>query len=642
MNTTHPTAKVRSLLLTTVGALALGSSVLTACSPKDDQVVRVPTVVANTTDPKWVSQSNPHAKVAVVFVHGVFGDTLGTWTNSNGTTFFQNLKASPQVGSQVDVFAFGFTSNMLGAGSLDIRESANKLHESLQYKDVLDYPAIVFVAHSMGGLVVLRHLISHPELAQKVPVVVLYATPQEGAQISVIADKVARNPALAQMLPSDNNDHLQQLSDDWRRLPNRPRVSCGYETRPTYGAMIVPWTSATRFCDDTPIAIENADHIDIVKPDRMEHGSVVLLVNALNRHVMGKNFAARLDTPDFTPEGDHFVFKLDARQRNARLVNAGRGNLRYTVAEVSDPSLYIVPDDTPKDIRGEETQRLGLNLLAGAEASEYTFVLRSDVPSEQKVVVRVPDIEVIRRGHAQLVGTVMNAMNAHLADPKNAAALKGLPDPKAYDEAARVAFDAIAKQSPDLPANANWIVTADMLSSANWPQFAVSALRRAETVSAATAGTPSAQRLAGIVAAQSGVMRIFTTTSTPIAPTTTPKTLRWLGSSKQAEDSVLLASRLQQVPALRAAGLSLEGDVMRFKGDNDAALKAYVAAESIESTSSIVMRIEALDATDSTAPGRIKFMAKGTAATKETAALKRDGQRVEAKAMAVERAKVRP
>lgn len=249
-------------------------------------------LAANVVEPRWVFKSNPRAPHAVVFVHGLFGDTLGTWTNDNGSSFFEHLRASKS-GDQFDVFAFGFTSKMLGNGSLDVRESANKLQQWLQFEGVTDYPSIAFVAHSMGGLVVLRHLISAPELAKKVPLVVLYATPQEGAQISVIADKVARNPALAQMFPADKNAFLQQLSDDWRRLPERPRVSCGYEKKPMGGVMIVPWSSATRFCDDTPVAIEDTDHSTLVKPAGPRHDSVVLLVNALHNHVLQRKVADR-------------------------------------------------------------------------------------------------------------------------------------------------------------------------------------------------------------------------------------------------------------------------------------------------------------------------------------------------------------
>jgi len=174
-------------------------------------------IEANNTDPKWVIQKTPSSKVAVVFVHGIFGDTLGTWTYASGKSFLQYLEEDPQVGPQLDMFAFGFRSNMVTAGSFDIQEAANKLDESLRFNQVLDYPTVVFVAHSMGGLVVLQELLTHRDLLETVPLIFLYATPQEGSQITTIAKKIARNPALEQMLPADRNAFLRQLNDQCER-----------------------------------------------------------------------------------------------------------------------------------------------------------------------------------------------------------------------------------------------------------------------------------------------------------------------------------------------------------------------------------------------------------------------------------------
>jgi pimeloyl-ACP methyl ester carboxylesterase len=567
---------------------------LIACEGNKDQGSLI--APPNITDPQWVEQSEPRAKVAVVFVHGLFGNTLGTWTGANGKTFFQHLTDSAQVGSKVDIFAFGFTSNMLDAGSLDIREASNKLHESLQFKGVNDYPVIVFVTHSMGGLVVLRHVISHPEIADRVPLILLYAAPQEGAQIATIANIVANNPALANMFPADRNIYLQQLSDDWGRLPRRPNVICGYEKLATNGVMIVPWTSATRFCDDAPAAIEGADHINIVKPDRAEHASVILLVNALNRYVMGKNFEARLETPDFLPDGDRVLLKMDSRQRRARLVNSGRMKLNFTIAEISDPALYIVPEDTPKEIPGQRTQDLTVSLLHGATAQAYRFILLSDMPSRQVVEVRVPDLVALSASRAQLNDKVAFALNEYLADSNNAQRLANAPpgDSRVLDETVQVVFDAVAKESPGLPVSSNWLLTADALTSANWPQLALTALRRAEMATPSLATTPSAQRLAGIVASQAGATRVFTTTQTPTVEPKPPEARRWL-DSQQLNNSAKLATRLQTIPTLRGFGLSLEGDIHQFRGDPTAARKAYMSAASIERSPSISTRIMALE-----------------------------------------------
>lgn len=107
--------------------------------------------VSNKEDPQWVFRSDPNAKVALVFVHGIFGDTLGTWTNDKGKRFFDYVREAPQMNGKADVFAFGFTSKMLGGGSLSVAEASKKLTEYLKFNHVLDYDTIVFVAHSMGG-----------------------------------------------------------------------------------------------------------------------------------------------------------------------------------------------------------------------------------------------------------------------------------------------------------------------------------------------------------------------------------------------------------------------------------------------------------------------------------------------------------
>ncbi len=255
------------LRCTTVRAVvAILALFLAACDPPQNTADKNAKAASdkNTTDPQWVVEKSPHSDVAVVFVHGIFGDTLGTWAGPT-KSFFQYVQEIPDVGNKLDLFAFGYPSNMVKPGSFRIQEAANVLNESLKYNHVTDRTSIVFVAHSMGGLVVLQELLTHRELLNKVPLIILYSTPQEGAQITTIARKVANNPALEEMLPADRNSFLMQLNDQWKTLPSRPPIICAYEKLPTDGVVVVPWSSATRFCDGTATPVE-ANHIDIVKP----------------------------------------------------------------------------------------------------------------------------------------------------------------------------------------------------------------------------------------------------------------------------------------------------------------------------------------------------------------------------------------
>ncbi len=553
-----------------------------------------PALAPNATDPRWMLQHNPPAQAALVFVHGVFGDTVGTWTHASGTSFFDLVKANAQVGPKVDILAFGYTSNMFTAGSLDIQEAANKLHARLQFHGVLDYPAIVFVTHSMGGLVVLRELLTHRDLLPKVPGVVMFATPQEGSQISVIAKAVANNQALEQMLPADRNGYLRVMNDEWNALPAhlRPQVRCAYEKRPTHGVMVVPWASATRFCQGTAVAVD-ADHLSIVKPDRPEHDSVVVLVNALNELVIGKTLVAALETPDFAREGDHAVFTLSNPLGSpARLVNAGGSTLRYTVGQLSDPHLFVWPADTPRDVAARSTERLQFALGFGASATEYRFTLTSDVTAPLQVVVRVDAAAVVTRQVA-LAEEVARGIATQLSDPRAAARFGALaPDDPAVPTAiVRTAQEIVARRHPGLPENATWVLTADLMDAANWHGLAILALRRAEQAEPATTRSPAVQRLAGIVAAHAGQPRVFTTTATPVAPAETAERLQPLVDARATDAAGALAPLMLRVPALKSQGLSLQGDLQRSRGDREAARATYAEAAAIRMSPSISTRL---------------------------------------------------
>src|SRR6185503_2224509 len=70
----------------------------------------------NTTDSRWVIQQNPASRVAVVFVHGIFGDTLETWTSASHMRFFDLLESVPDISKKTDMLAFGFPSSMFASG----------------------------------------------------------------------------------------------------------------------------------------------------------------------------------------------------------------------------------------------------------------------------------------------------------------------------------------------------------------------------------------------------------------------------------------------------------------------------------------------------------------------------------------------
>lgn len=556
-----------------------------------------PQPLSNTTDPQWVHRQEPPAKVALVFIHGIFGDTLGTWKSSGGTSFFDLVEGDGDLGPQVDILAFGYTSRMIGTGSFDIQEAANRLHLYLDNKGVLDYPAVVFVAHSMGGLVVLRELLTHRELLDRVPLILFYATPQEGAQITTIARKVASNPALEQMLPADRNGYLRVLNDEWQALGagKRPPILCAYEKQPTYGVMVVPWSSATRFCDEPALAID-ADHLSIVKPDRPGHDSMVFLATKLKQYVLGRQLVAKLETPDFAVEDDHALLTISdpAGKREARLVNAGGSKLRYTLEQFPDRWLYVIPGAGPDEIPANATRTLQFVLGYGAKEGEYRFLLTSDAAPSRKVVVRIQNLPAIQTAWNETALAVSRDLTGALSG-KELEHLKaaGVEDAEAHQRLAGIVKDSIAKRYPQLPPSGQWLLSADLLNSINWPHLAVRALQNAERADQAIAQAPSARRLASVSASLAGEPEVFANVKVQRLDVNVARAEAGANpftAARTMSSAAQLASRLQQVPSLAAQGFSLEGDLKSKRGDEEGALAAYGKAGAIQMSPSISLR----------------------------------------------------
>lgn len=211
--------------------------------------------------------TSPHNKpVAVVFVHGIFGSRYETWMHQQGS-FPALLAADPEFLGQLDVFVYEYFTPKFGSAAT-IVGLADQLRGNLDDHRVFDdHQRVVFITHSMGGLVVRQFLLGKRDRLNKVAMLYFYATPTNGAELAAAARQLSGNPQLRGMLPLDGNDLLQAIHSGWRGLDKtmRPPSYCAYELLPTYGTMVVSMASATALCDQDidPIA---ANHIDIVKP----------------------------------------------------------------------------------------------------------------------------------------------------------------------------------------------------------------------------------------------------------------------------------------------------------------------------------------------------------------------------------------
>jgi pimeloyl-ACP methyl ester carboxylesterase len=168
--------------------------------------------------------------------------------------------------SAFDVFVVDFPSPKLSA-SLSIDEAAEYLRLDLESHGVLNHQEIIFVCHSMGGVVTRAYLIKYREVAKKVRMLYFLSTPTTGSFIASAASLVSRNPQFKKMSVMTSDSYLADVVRTWlasSELTALPSF-CAYEVQSTFGVKVVEQQSAAILCN-RPLDPIDRNHIDIAKP----------------------------------------------------------------------------------------------------------------------------------------------------------------------------------------------------------------------------------------------------------------------------------------------------------------------------------------------------------------------------------------
>lgn len=131
--------------------------------------------------PQLVTHRQSHGnKAAIVFVHGFGGDAITTWGQ------FPALLAAEPALSSWDIYSVGYSTSLsfdiAGVWSADpaIITAGGLLTTHTSVPPLDGYDALAFLAHSMGGLLVQRGLLSEPSLRRRLSHLMLFGTPSAG------------------------------------------------------------------------------------------------------------------------------------------------------------------------------------------------------------------------------------------------------------------------------------------------------------------------------------------------------------------------------------------------------------------------------------------------------------------------------
>lgn len=213
----------------------------------------------------------PEKDRVIVFVNGIFGDAVDTWSN-NGV-YWPALLASDPIFSEADIYVHSFDSPKITTAE-NIDELASRMGDYLDNDGIFQkHKQVVFLCHSMGGLVTRAYLLKARPNPSAVPMIYFFATPTAGANVAGIASHLSANPQLKYMLPMKDEGYVGDLQNAWLRTSDDPKLNypsqiasfCAYEKLDTWGFRIVERESATNLCNrETRAALK--DHLEIVKP----------------------------------------------------------------------------------------------------------------------------------------------------------------------------------------------------------------------------------------------------------------------------------------------------------------------------------------------------------------------------------------
>ena len=105
----------------------------------------------------WVKRGSPTAPV-VVFVHGVLSNSENCWRHANGAYWPEIVARDPEM-SDLGVYVFAYQTGFF-SGSYRLADAVDALKEHLNLDGITGSAGLIFVCHSMGGIVVRKYLVS--------------------------------------------------------------------------------------------------------------------------------------------------------------------------------------------------------------------------------------------------------------------------------------------------------------------------------------------------------------------------------------------------------------------------------------------------------------------------------------------------
>jgi hypothetical protein len=247
---------------------------------------------------KWLRK--PKDRTNVVFVHGILSTGETCWQNENGSYWPKLLKDEPKL-SDIGIYVYTYETSIF-SGTYGLNDVVDDLKERLLTLDkVMDSRRIVFVCHSMGGIVVRKLLVERmADFADRNISVGLYlvASPSLGSDyanwLTPLAIVMGHTQADALRFAQDNiwlndldKEFMNLKESNSLKIQGKELIEDKFIVLKGFlrKQVVEPFAGARYFGER--YKVPNSDHFSIAKPkDRnaVQHG---LLIEFIEQMVSG-------------------------------------------------------------------------------------------------------------------------------------------------------------------------------------------------------------------------------------------------------------------------------------------------------------------------------------------------------------------
>ncbi|KAG0124311.1 Alpha/Beta hydrolase protein [Tuber indicum] len=232
-----------------------------------------------------VTPQDRNAVVDIVALHGLGGDRFRTWTHDSGACWIRDFLPEQIPGARIMTFGYNsgvaFSQNVAGI-SVFANDLLDRLKGLRRHIDESTRP-IIFICHSLGGIVCKRSLVlSHEQpmyqdILKSTHGIVFMGTPHRG---STIADwtkmfaSIVNNVLISTLMRSDllkdlqtNSRALQEITSSFKYRTSGLQIVTFYEqeiTAPLKKLVVDMDSAILDLPNERPVPV-NANHRDICK-----------------------------------------------------------------------------------------------------------------------------------------------------------------------------------------------------------------------------------------------------------------------------------------------------------------------------------------------------------------------------------------